>query len=159
MALRSARERVFQTLCYEAGGLLLATPLYALYAGHGAGEGTAVMLALSLGMMLWSPLHNTVFDWTEFRLSGRLASDRPHRWRLCHAASHEATAVVVTTPLLVWLGGHGWVEALMVDFALTLFYGAYAYLFHLGFDRWRPVRRDRPLAAPAPALSFSEADS
>lgn len=144
MALRSARERLYQTLAYEAGGLLLATPFYALYTGHGAGEGLAVMAALSVAVMLLSPLHNTVFDWMDLRLSGRLASDRPHRWRMVHAASHETTALVATTPILVWLGGHGWIEALLLDLALTLFYGVYAYAFHLAYDRLRPMRRAGP---------------
>lgn len=143
MALRSFRERVIQTLCYEAGGLLLVAPAYALIMGRGGAESFGLMAALSVAVMLWSPIHNTVFDWLDLRLTGRLASDRPHGLRMVHAASHEATTVVVTLPVLIWMGGHGLWGALMVDAALTLAYSAYAYLFHLAYDRLRPV------AAPA----------
>ncbi len=63
------------------------------------------MLALSAAVLVWSPVHNTVFDWLDLRLSGRVASDRPQRWRLVHAASHEATTVIVTLP--IWSGWAG----------------------------------------------------
>lgn len=141
MSLRSPRERLIQTLAYEAGGLLLSVPLAALFGGGTAGEAFALMLTLSLAVGLWSPLHNTLFDWIDLSRSGRIASDRPHRWRLVHAASHEATTVVVTLPILIWLGGMGFWAALVADLGLTLLYAAYAYGFHLVYDRLRPVRR------------------
>lgn len=141
MALRSARERAFQTLAYEAGGLLFAVPLFALYSGNGAKEGLGVMIALTLAVMLWSPVHNAMFDCVDLRLSGRVASERPHGLRICHALSHEATSVVVSVPILMWLGGLGLIEALIADIGLTLLYTVYAYVFHIVYDRLWPVRR------------------
>jgi len=141
MALRSARERACQTLAYEIGGLAIAAPLYSLIFGGGAGEGFALVAALALAVMIWSPIHNTVFDWVEWRVAGRVASDRPHRWRVVHAITHEATSLVVTLPVILWLTDHGIVGALLVDLGLTLFYAGYAYVFHLAYDRLRPVAR------------------
>ncbi|MFN5998019.1 MAG: PACE efflux transporter [Paracoccaceae bacterium] len=140
MTLRSPRERVIQTLAYEVGGLCLSVPLIALFGGGTTGEAFKLMLALSVAVMIWSPIHNTVFDWLDFRLSGRLASDRPQRLRLVHAASHEATTVLVTLPILMVLGGLSFWAALLADLGLTLLYAAYAYVFHLVYDRLRPVR-------------------
>jgi uncharacterized membrane protein len=57
-----------------------------------------------------------------------------------HAVAHEATAVIVTCPLIVALTGLGWWQALWLDVALTAVYAAYAYVFHLAFDRLRPVQ-------------------
>jgi uncharacterized membrane protein len=140
MTLRSSRERALQTIAYEAGGLCLSVPLFSLL-GHGtAGEAFALMLALSMAVLIWSPIHNTLFDWADLRLSGRLASDRPQRWRLVHAISHEATTLVVTLPILMGLGGLGFWAALLADLGLTLLYTAYAYVFHLAYDRLRPMR-------------------
>ena len=140
MTLRSARERLLQTLAYEVGGLAVATPLYALAFGAGAQDSAVLLLLLSVAVMLWSPIHNTLFDWVEWRCAGRLASDRPHRLRLIHALSHEATAVVVTLPILMGYGGLGLFEALVADLGLTLIYTLYAYAFHWTYDRLRPVR-------------------
>lgn len=147
MPVRSPRERLIQTLAYEAGGLCLSVPLVALFGGGTSGEALALMLALSGAVLVWSPLHNTVFDRLDLRLSGRVASDRPQSWRLVHALSHEATTVVVTLPILIGLGELSVGAALMADLGLTLLYAAYAYVFHLVYDRLRPVR---PLAEVSP---------
>jgi uncharacterized membrane protein len=149
MTLRSPRERLIQTLAYEIGGLCLSVPLMALFGGGSTGEAFWLMLAMSLAVMIWSPIHNTVFDWLDFRLSGRLASDRPQHWRLVHAASHEAKTIIVTLPILIWLGGFGFWSAVAADLGLTLAYAAYAYAFHLVYDRLRPVHpRRNPVRSP-----------
>jgi uncharacterized membrane protein len=140
--LRSARERIAQTVLFEIGGFALTAPLYSLYAGEGGDEAAMVVAALALAVMVWSPLHNTIFDVIDLRLTGRVASDRPHGWRVVHAISHEATSIVITTPILMWLGGHGLAEALALDLAFTAAYAAWAYVFNLLYDRWRPVRRE-----------------
>lgn len=140
MVLRSPRERVIQTIAYEVGGLCLSVPLVAIF-GHGTtGEAFALMLALAGAVLIWSPIHNTIFDWADFRLSGRLASDRPQRWRVVHAISHEATTVVVTLPILMALGGLSFWTAVLADLGLTALYAVYAYVFHIFYDRLRPMQ-------------------
>lgn len=138
--VRSARERLHQTLCFEAGGLLLVTPLVVLVTGQGAGESLALLALLSLVVMGCAAVINTAFDLAEHRLTGRVASARPPRWRLVHAGLHELSAVLLTWPLIVWMTGLGWAAALVADLGLTLVYAAYAYGFHRLYDRWRPVR-------------------
>lgn len=140
MGLRSARERALQTISYEAGGLLIATPLYAVAFGASPVESALLVTALAVAVLVWSPLHNTAFDFADLRLSGRVASDRPHRLRVVHAISHEISSVVVTVPIIMWLGGHGFWEAVAIDLGLTVTYVAYAYVFHIIYDRLRPVR-------------------
>jgi uncharacterized membrane protein len=144
MTLRSPRERAIQALAYEAGGLCLSVPLFALASGGSTGEAFSLLLALSIAVLIWSPIHNTAFDWVDFRWTGRLASDRPQRWRLVHAVSHEATTLVVTLPILMGLGGLTFWAALLADLGLTALYTVYAYVFHLIYDRLRPVRPSRP---------------
>jgi uncharacterized membrane protein len=138
-AVRSPRERLIQTLWFEALGLAIVSPLFAQVAGGSAGESFILLAVLSAAVMVWSALYNTAFDWVEHRRTGRLASDRPHSLRLVHAVGHEVTAVVVTWPLIVALTSLSWLEALAADIGLTLAYALYGYLFHLGFDQWRPV--------------------
>lgn len=145
MTLRSPRERLLQTFCFEAGGLLLVTPAYAVLTGSTQGEGLVVIAALALAVMIWSPIHNSLWDWVEHRRTGRVASDRPQVQRIVHALSHEATTVVVTLPLLMLLGGHDFWTALLLDLGLSLFYAGYAYVFHVIYDCARPVR---PLVQP-----------
>jgi uncharacterized membrane protein len=140
MTLRSPRERALQTVCFEAGGLLLSVPLYVLVTGSSGEDGFIVVAAMAAAVMLWSAVHNSAWDWVEFCRTGRVASDRPQAQRVLHALSHEVTSLVVTVPVLMWLGGHDLWTALFLDFGLTLFYTGYAYVFHLVYDRVRPVR-------------------
>lgn len=144
MILRSGRERFLQTLLYEIGGLVLVLPLYAMVTGHAMADSLVLLVAVSIATMSWACAHNIGFDYVEARLTGRVASDRPQLLRLVHAASTEVTSILVTTPVIVLMGGFGWWQALMVDIGLTLFYAAYAYVFHLGFDWMRPVVPARP---------------
>jgi uncharacterized membrane protein len=138
--VRGPRERVLQTLAFEAGGLLLVAPLVAL-AGVASGGGSLLLVAaLSVVVMAWAALFNTAFDRIEARVARRVASERPHRWRTLHALLLEASSVVVSLPVIVALTSLGWWQALGLDLALTLVYAAYAYLFHLAYDRLRPVR-------------------
>lgn len=140
MTLRTARERVIQTLAYEAGGLAVAIPLYALAFGTEADESAFVLAAVSVAMMIWSLNHNTLFDLVEWRMIRRVASDRPHSQRVLHALSHEVTAAVVTVPILMVLGDLGFGEALLADIGLSVVYTLYAYVFHWIYDRLRPIQ-------------------
>jgi hypothetical protein len=60
--LRSRRERLIQTLWFEALGLAIVSPLFAFCAGVSTGESLVVLIALSIAVMGWSAFHNTAFD-------------------------------------------------------------------------------------------------
>ena len=140
---RSVTERLWQTLVFEAGGLLFAVPLYEAIFGRATGDALTLMVALSVAVLIWTPLHNAAFDQIEHRVTGRSASERPHGLRLLHAVSHEVTPIVVTLPLILLIGQHSLSDALAINLGLTLFYVAYAYVFYLIYDRLYP------LSAPA----------
>jgi uncharacterized membrane protein len=135
MALRTARERLFQTLMYEAGGLLMATPLYGLVFDRDAGGSFALLAVLSVIVMI--------------ERTGRVASDRPQGLRAAHALCLEITATAVTLPVVMAMGAHSFWQALSIDVGLTLFYAAYAYVFHIFYDRLRPVSPSPFPAGPA----------
>lgn len=139
--LRSARERILQTLCFEGLGLLLVAPLYAWVSGAHTGESFVMVAAVSVAVMVWAALYNTAFDMVERRRTGRVASDRPHGLRTLHAIGLEVSSVVVTTPVIWAMTDLGWWGALLADLGLAVAYSAYAYLFHWGYDRLRPVQQ------------------
>lgn len=102
-----------------------------------------------------SAMFNTLFDVAELHLTGRPASVRPRRWRVVHELAHEASSVLVTWPVIVAMTGLGWAAALAADLGLTPAYAVWAYLYHLGFDAWRPLAGGHPAQRrrrPAPAL-------
>ena len=117
--LRSWKERACQTGCFEVVGIALVAPVYTAIFGASLGHGVQVIALLSVVIMLWSPLHNTLFDFADWRMTGRTACQRPKSLRLVHAVSHEASAVLLTCPILVWFG-HGLAEALAVNLQATV---------------------------------------
>ena len=139
--VRSWRERALQTLAFELGGLLIVAPIWTLATGASATESVTLLVCLSVAVMSWMAAYNTVFDLVEARLAGIVASDRPHGRRVLHAVGLEVTSALVTWPLIAIVAGLGWLEALVADLGLTIAYAIYGYVFHLGFDRLRPVLR------------------
>jgi uncharacterized membrane protein len=137
--VRGSRERLIQTLWFEGVGLLGVAPLFALATGSSGGDSFVVVAAVSVAVMLWAALYNTVFDRIEYRHTGRVASDRPHRLRTVHALGLEVSSVVVTTPLIWALTDLGWWGALVADLGLAAAYTVYSYAFHWAYDRLRPV--------------------
>jgi uncharacterized membrane protein len=147
--VRSWRERALQTLAFELGGLLIVAPIWTLVTGATAAESVTLLICLSAAVMAWMAGYNTVFDLAEARLAGMVASDRPHARRVLHAVGLEVTSALVTWPLIAVVAGLGWLEALVADLGLTIAYAIYGYVFHLGFDRLRPVLRSPGGAAHA----------
>ncbi len=139
MSLRSGRERTLQTVTFELLGLTIVVPTHALMSHTPADTSALLVVSLAMIAALWSPLFNTVFDRIDLALSGRVASGRPHRLRLLHAVLLELSALLLTLPMVMHLAGYGFHEALFFDMALTLFYTAYAYVFHLAYDWLRPI--------------------
>jgi uncharacterized membrane protein len=145
MLLRSARERALQTVAYELGGLAIVTPLYGLATGHTSADSLILLISVAVTCLCWAAVHNTAFDWLEARLTGRVASDRPQRLRLVHAASHEVSSIIVSTPIIMLVADMGLWQALLTDIGLTLAYTGYAYVFHMAYDKLRPMVRKNPV--------------
>jgi uncharacterized membrane protein len=137
--IRSWRERAVQTLWFEGIGLALVAPLYAWVSGSGGGESVLLIAALSLVVMAWAAVYNTLFDVVERRRTGRVASDRPHGLRTLHAVGLESTAVLLTWPVIWAMTDLSWSAALIADLGLTATYLFYGYAFHWAYDRLRPV--------------------
>lgn len=144
VAVRWLRERVIQTLWFECLGLAIVSLPFAHFSGATVGDSLMLLAALSLVLMLWAGLYNTVFDGIECRLAGRVASERSPRWRVLHALGLEASALMATWPMVVALTELTWRQAFVAEIGLTLAYAAYGYCFHLAFDRVRPVHTPQP---------------
>ena len=138
--LRSPLERLRQTLWFEALGVALVAPLYAWATDSAAMESLGLLLALSVLVMAWSAVYNTLFDRWEWRCHRRAASDRPPGLRTVHAIGLEATVVTLSCPLIMVVTGLDFWPALGLDLALSAVYAAYGWGFHWGYDRLRPVR-------------------
>ncbi|MDR0717265.1 MAG: PACE efflux transporter [Azoarcus sp.] len=138
-ALRSPRDRLRQVLLFEAGGLLLISPLFAWASGAALASSAGLLAVLSLIAALWNAAFNSGFDYCEARFTGRRADRRPLRLRAAHALAFESSLIALTLPVVMAWTDMGWLAALAADAGLALAYVAYAFIFHLGYDRCFPI--------------------
>lgn len=138
--MRTWRSRVARTVAYEAGGILLVAPAVALATEHSIEESTLFLVLVSLAFLIWDYVYNLGFDLIEHALGQGPSSARRHPWRIFHAISLEVSSIIVTVPLIMWLVGLSFWEAVAVDLALSAVYATYAYVFHLCFDWFYPVK-------------------
>lgn len=151
-SLRDGRERVLQAVCYEGGGIVVMTPLCSELARLEPGSSALLLAGLSLAVMAWSVVFNSVFDRIELARTGRPACARPRRVRLVHALLFESTAVVVTCPVILAATDWSLAHALAADVGLSLLYAVYGYGFHWLYDRLRPVGHQARARACSPYL-------
>lgn len=138
--LRSVRERIIQAAIYEAVGLAIVTPIYGHAMDVSAANSFVTMAAISIAVMLWSSVYNDIYDRAYLRLTGRAAHERNTLERIAHALILEATITVFAVPIICFMSGASLWTAFMADIVFTMGYAVYTYIFHLIYDRVRPVR-------------------
>ncbi|EKX56553.1 chlorhexidine efflux transporter [Cereibacter sphaeroides] len=119
MSTRSLAGRFFQTLFFEGAALALAVPLYALAFDARGGAALPILLAVSAAAFLWAALYRVLFDWFHWHLTRRPEALRAAGTGLLRRISGRATALLLTFPLLIWLGALGPREALLAALALA----------------------------------------
>jgi len=145
MNLRPLSERLLQAAVFEAVGLAIVVPAYALVFGAAGHAALATFALVTFAALSGAPLHNAAFDRIEWHLTGRPACRRPARWRAVHAVTHEISLLALTIPIFAAFG-HCAAEILALNIGLTGFYVVYTAAFHAAWDRLRPV--GSAIAAP-----------
>lgn len=140
--MRSLKERVFQTLGYEITALLILVPIYQFVFSSSTQESWTLLVTLAIAVMIFSPLHNTIFDKIEASITNKNATQRTKKVRLLHACTHEATAITVTLPIIMYIAKMSFFEALLVDIGLTIAYAIHAYIYYWFFDVLFPLHDD-----------------
>ncbi|RAR60842.1 MULTISPECIES: PACE efflux transporter [Halomonadaceae] len=127
--MRSVKERLLHSALFEAGGLVLVTPLANLVSGHGLGKLGTLGVALATVAMGWNLIWNRLFDhWVPSRRRSVFE-------RLAQALGFEAGLVVLTLPGVAWWLEIGLAEALWLDIGFVVFFLAYGLIFNTLFDR------------------------
>lgn len=140
--MRSTRDRIRHTICFELFGLALATPLGTILFDHSAADIGAIALGSSLIATAWNFIYNLGFDTVMVRLRGTSRKTVP--LRIVHALLFEGGLLVVLLPLIaLYLGISLW-EALQLDIAFAIFYLLYAFVFNWAYDLIFPIN-DEPL--------------
>jgi uncharacterized membrane protein len=140
MSQRSARERFAQAVLYEVIALVLLTPVYSFALDLPMDNSFATMLMISVAVVIWVWIYNTIFDRVMLAKTGRLAHDKTTRLRILHAGLYELTVTFIAVPIILVMSGKPIWVALLADIGFSMIFAIYTYVFYLIYDRLRPVR-------------------
>lgn len=135
--MRTTADRIRHALSFEIIGILLATPLGALFFGLHGGDSAVIVIGSATVAMAWNYLFNLLFDKALNRLAGTTLKSGPVR--IVHAVMFEIGLLLMLMPLIaLYLGITLW-QAFVMDLAFALFYMGYALVFNWIYDRLFPL--------------------
>lgn len=137
---RSALERFIQAIIYEVVAIIFLTPVYSFALDLPWGNSFATMAMISVAVIIWVAIYNTIFDRLMFRWSGRLAHQKTQMLRVFHAVLYEVTVTFIAVPIIIVMSGKSFWIALAADIGFSFIFAVYTYIFYLIYDTLRPVR-------------------
>jgi len=129
--MQGAKRKVVQALLYELVGTLFVSPVIAFAFDESMVYSGTLALLLSLVALSWNMLFNSLFEYWEARQARR---SRTLGRRLLHSLGFEGGLALMLVPLMAWWLDISWLQALVADLGLLLFFFFYAFAFQWAFD-------------------------
>lgn len=129
--MQGAKRKVVQALLYELVAALFVSPVIAWGFDESLVYSGTLALLLSLVALSWNMAFNSLFEHWEARQRRRT---RTLGRRLLHALGFEGGLALLLIPLMAWWLNISWLEALIADMGLLLFFFFYAFAFQWAFD-------------------------
>jgi uncharacterized membrane protein len=129
--MQGAKRKVLQAVLYELVGALFVAPVIAVAFDQGMVHSGTLALLLSLVALSWNMLFNALFEWWEAR---QVRRTRTLGRRLLHSLGFEGGLALLLVPLMAWWLDISWLQALVADLGLLLFFFFYAFAFQWVFD-------------------------
>jgi uncharacterized membrane protein len=129
--MQGAKRKVVQALLYELIGALFVSPVIAYAFDESMLYSGTLAMLLSLVALSWNMLFNGLFEYWEARQKRRT---RTLGRRLLHSLGFEGGLALMLVPLMAWWLDISWLQALVADLWLLLFFFFYAFAFQWAFD-------------------------
>ena len=130
--MQGFKRKFLYVVSFELLAIVLSGSLLHLLSDSRPVQAGATAAAASAIAMLWNLAYNMAFEAWERRQARK---GRSLLRRACHAIGFEAGLVVMLVPLFAAILGVTWLEALLLNLAMILFFLAFGFLFNLAFDR------------------------
>ena len=137
--LRSLKDRIRYTVIFETILLTMIVPAGMIFYGRGIWDIGLLGVVLVMKAMILNIIYNWIFDRIEAR-TGRVASNRPHKWRVVHAIGFEVTLAITSIPIYTWWLNITVLEAILIDLVVTTFIVGYTYVYTLVYDFVFPIK-------------------
>ena len=126
----TTNERIIHSVLFEVFAMCTLIPLGSLLGGIDIKSMTGLALGLSLTAMCWNFIYNLLFD----KYFGDNRLDRGLVLRISHAIFFELGLLAVTLPAIMWVLDMSFINALIMDIGLIIFFLIFAILFNWSYD-------------------------
>lgn len=130
--MQGVPRKVFQAFLYEAVAVFCIAPAISFIYKEGLAYSGALSVMISAMAVTWNMAFNAAFEYWETRQRHRT---RTLTRRIFHATVFEGGLTLILLPLVSYWLNISWLEALMVNIGLFVFFFLYAFLFQWMFDR------------------------
>lgn len=132
---RSVKERAFHAILFETVALLICAPLFAFLLNRSISEMGLMTLIIATIAVIWNFVYNALFD----RLTRSFIQERGFLVRMIHALIFEGGLIIITVPIIASVLNMTWLQALMMDIGILLFFLPYTVIFNWSYDGIRKV--------------------
>lgn len=129
--MQGVKRRVVYVGLYELVAIVLSAILLKLISNADAANSLGIAVVASAIAILWNLAFNYGFERWEKR---RKHQGRSLGIRVLHAVGFEGGLVVFLVPVLAWWLEVSFIEALILDLGLLVFFLFYTFIFNWAFD-------------------------
>ncbi|MDO4627438.1 MAG: PACE efflux transporter [Pasteurellaceae bacterium] len=129
------KERILHTVLFELFAVLSTVLFFAQTTSHSSEKLSFTIIGISVVAMLWNMLFNWIFD--QFFHGAR--EKRSLKLRIIHTLIFEIGLLVFSLPWIAYQLNIGWLEALIMDLATTIFIVFYTLIFNWCYDQLRAI--------------------
>lgn len=133
----NVRERIFHAVLFEAIALTIIISAASVMAGIKSTSMIAVGIGMSVFTVIWNYVYNVLFD----RLVPGVRTERSFAVRVGHALGFEGGLIFFTIPVIAWVLGVTLWTALVIEAGFLVFFFVYTAVFNWGYDKWGPYQR------------------
>jgi uncharacterized membrane protein len=130
--MQGISRKVVQGLLYEAVAVFCVAPVVAHIYKEGLVCSGVLSVTISVIAVIWNMVYNTAFEYWERRRQRRART----MWRrVLHSTGFEGGLTFILVPLMsCWLK-ISWLDALLLDVGLFVFFFVYSLIFQWTFER------------------------
>ena len=130
--MQGISRKVFQAFLYEAVAVFCISPAISLIYKEGLVYTGALSIMISAIAVTWNMIYNAAFEFWE---SKRRRRTRTALRRVLHSTGFEGGLTFILLPLVSYWLKISWLEALLVNIGLFVFFFFYSFVFQWVFDR------------------------
>ena len=133
--MQGVKRRVVYVGLYELVAIVLSAILLKLISNADAANSLGIAVVASAIAILWNLAFNYGFErWEKRRKHRRKHQGRSLGIRVLHAMGFEGGLVIFLVPVLAWWLEVSFIEALLLDLGLLVFFLFYTFVFNWAFD-------------------------